>query len=501
MRGAACFMSYKRVQNGSDVRGVALGKQEAVTLTPKMVRNIAKAFTLRLQRGGKGNKASNVSVGIGRDSRVTGEELCEEAMKGIVDAGPGCKAYDLGLATTPAMFMSTITPGFEYSGSIMLTASHLPYDRNGMKFFTPEGGLGKADIAEILEMAEGIDGSVDEASGGGGHKSAASFMPTYAGFLRDQIVSGVGAGEMPLKGLKIVVDAGNGAGGFFARDVLEPLGADIAGSQFLEPDGMFPNHVPNPENEEAMRSIQEAVASTGADLGVIFDTDVDRSAIVDSKGVAFNKNRLIAAMAAISLRDKPGATVVTDSVTSDALTAFIESRGGKHLRFKRGYKNVIEKGKQIENCPLMIETSGHGAMAENHYLDDGAYMAVKMIIEAARRNGDLAGLVEGFEEPLEATEMRVKYSESAPDGYGTLVVEGFQKFCEGDSAPEGWASADSNFEGWRVSVLNGEGWVLIRQSLHDPLIVINAESNMEGGVEQTMAIVTEFLKDYEFLTL
>ncbi len=73
----------------------------------------------------------------------------------------------------------------------------------------------------------------------------------------------------PLDGLNIIVDAGNGAGGFFADKVLKPLGADIGGSQFLEPDGMFPNHVPNPEDSEAMKSIQEATIKTNADLGII----------------------------------------------------------------------------------------------------------------------------------------------------------------------------------------------------------------------------------------
>ncbi|GKT37983.1 Alpha-D-phosphohexomutase superfamily like protein, partial [Aduncisulcus paluster] len=86
--------------------------------------------------------------------------------------------------------------------------------------------------------------------------------------------------DKPLEGLNIIVDAGNGAGGFFAEKVLQPLGADTSGSQFLDPDGMFPNHVPNPEDEAAMESVKNATIDTKADLGIIFDTDVDRAAIV-----------------------------------------------------------------------------------------------------------------------------------------------------------------------------------------------------------------------------
>ena len=135
-----------------------------------------------------------------------------------------------------------------------------------------------------------------------------------------------------------MVDAGNGAGGFYARDVLAPLGADVSGSQFLEPDGMFPNHIPNPENEEAMASICGAVGKAQADLGVIFDTDVDRGGAVDARGQEINRNRLVAlASAHCPGRQSRAATVVTDSITSDGLKDYLENTlGGHHHRFKRG---------------------------------------------------------------------------------------------------------------------------------------------------------------------
>lgn len=166
---------------------------------------------------------------------------------------------------------------------------------------------------------------------------------------------------------------------------MQPLGADTAGSQFLDPDGNFPNHSPNPEDAEAMESAVAATAAAGADLGIIFDTDVDRSAVIDGAGNPINRNKLIALLSAIILEKHPGTTVVTDSVTSDGLAAFIAAKGGKHVRYMRGYKNVINKGVELNESGtethLMIETSGHGAMKENYNLDDGAYIAVKIIIE------------------------------------------------------------------------------------------------------------------------
>lgn len=132
--------------------------------------------------------------------------------------------------------------------------------------------------------------------------------------------------------------------------VLAPLGADITGSQFLEPDGTFPNHIPNPENKEAMASACAAVQQSQADLGIVFDTDVDRSAVVDQAGSPISSNRFIALMAAVVLREHPGSTIVTDSVTSNGLTDFITQLGGQHLRFKRGYKNVIGKGVELNKA-------------------------------------------------------------------------------------------------------------------------------------------------------
>lgn len=297
------------------------------------------------------------------------------------------------------------TSGHAYDASIMLTASHLPWNRNGMKFFTQKGGLGKKDISALVDDAAQLQAGSAQSSvpshSSGEMATDVDFLPVYAEQLVDRIRKGVSHPQhynQPLRGFHIVVDAGNGAGGFFASHVLQPLGADTSGSQFLDPDGRFPNHIPNPEDPDAVASASQAVKAAHADLGIVFDTDVDRSAIIDRTGAAINRNRLIALLAAIVLRERPGATIVTDSVTSDGLAAFISGLGGKHFRYRRGYKNVIDKGVELAargiDTPLMIETSGHGAMAENHYLDDGAYLAVKVLIEAGRRKLEGKGSIE-----------------------------------------------------------------------------------------------------------
>ena len=213
----------------------------------------------------------------------------------------------------------------------------------------------------------------------------------YSNILIDKIREEVNSSEnyeRPLEGKKIIVDAGNGAGGFFADKVLAKLGANIEGSQFTEPDGNFPNHIPNPENKQAMNSIKEAVIKNKADLGIIFDTDVDRAAIVSSDGKEINKNALIALISSIVLEENPNSIIVTDSVTSSGLSEFITNLGGFHHRFKRGYKNVINESKRLNEkgneSYLAIETSGHAALKENYFLDDGAYLIAKILIKMAK---------------------------------------------------------------------------------------------------------------------
>ena len=138
-----------------------------------------------------------------------------------------------------------------------------------------------------------------------------------------------------------------------------------------------------------MNSLAMQVLRTGADFGLIFDTDVDRSAAVDGRGREIARNGIVAMAAALVAREYPGTTVVTDSITSRQLTSFIEDGLGlKHMRFKRGYKNVINKAQELNrqgtDCQLAIETSGHAAFKENYFSDDGAYLATKIVIEAAK---------------------------------------------------------------------------------------------------------------------
>ena len=499
-------IDWKKLQNGSDIRGVALEgvPDEVVNLTPDVVKTLGNAFVQWLAQQ-YDKSASELTISIGRDSRLSGEVLSQAVIEGIAIAG--CRVYNFNLASTPAMFMSTVTEGFYCDGAIMLTASHLPFNRNGMKFFTPQGGLGKPDITEILNIAAaGKQITSDDK----GEIIERDFISIYAARLVDTVRQGVNHPdnyEQPLTGLKIIVDAGNGAGGFYADKVLKPLGANITGSQFLDPDGTFPNHVPNPENDKAMASICQAVVDNQADFGIIFDTDVDRAAAVDSQGNELNRNRMIALISAVVLQEHSGSTIVTDSITSDGLTEFIKHLGGKHHRFKRGYKNVINESIRLNDSGteswLAIETSGHGAMKENYFLDDGAYLATKLLVKLAKvkqQGKQLTDAIVDLQEPVESEEFRLKIQADDFKAYGNDVIAKLETFANSQSD---WTVVPNNYEGVRISCNSPteDGWFLLRLSLHDPVIPLNIESNMADGVASIAGRLLEFLRHFEALDL
>ncbi len=465
--------------SGTDIRGYALPTQTKPEpeLDDSTINKIAQGI-IDWYESKYGKKLNKIS--LGRDSRLTGERILNTLAK--VFSNNEIEVLDLGLATSPAMFMITQEKNFKPDLSIMITASHMPMNRNGLKILTPEGGLASEDIKTILTNAQTKEPLMYEDQ----QIETYNYLKDYA----DHLVSTVRkkTGEIkPLLGSKIIVDAGNGAGGFFATEVLQPLGADITGSNFLEPDGNFPNHIPNPEDKKAIEAISNAVIESNADMGIIFDTDVDRSAIIDEKGEPINKSAFIAFIASLLLQDNPGATIVTDSVTSTGLKDFIEAKGGKHHRFKRGYKNVIDEAKRLnelgENAVLAMETSGHGAVKDNYFLDDGAYLALLSLIayyQAKKENKSISDLLKDYHYPLEEEELRLNITGDDYKEIGKKFLEDFKKFAQEQS---GWKIESPNYEGVRVNcdIDNGNGWILVRQSLHEPVIPINIESDSKEG--------------------
>lgn len=494
-------MLYKNLQNGSDIRGVALANEfdEPITLTPQAVADLASGFASFLKTK---HSKTHLRIALGHDSRISAPLLKQAMMERLQACG--VSVLDCGLASTPAMFMATQFESFACDGAMMITASHLPYHRNGIKFFDHIGGMQSSEIAEIIRLANEPDTPTT-----GGNIVSADLMGRYSHHLRTLIQNQIQHPthfETPLTGMHILVDAGNGAGGFYADQVLAPLGATITGSQFLDPDGTFPNHIPNPEDATAMASISQAVRTHHADLGLIFDTDVDRSAAVDHQGREIARNALIALSATLVQESNPDATIVTDSVTSDELSEFIEAHlHMHHRRFKRGYKNVINEAQRLTqagiNAPLAIETSGHAAFRENYFLDDGAYLATKIVIKAAQlfhQGQRIDTLIAALQHPLDQVELRFPIVSDDIAACGSQVLQDLFAL-----KMDGYEVVQDNVEGVRIKIqqANLAGWVLLRKSLHDPLLALNMETKQGKGCVKLANALLPFFERYAFLNL
>ena len=495
-------MSEKQLKdliNGSDIRGIAVTTEEHQSnLKEEEVKRIAAGF-LKLLKIDKNMNEDPIRIAVGFDSRITGPSIKDALTETFTKAG--VTVLDAGLATTPAMFMATQFSEIDADAGIMITASHLPYFYNGLKFFTKSGGAEHEDIVKIVEYSDSevISTKIGEVE----------TVPLIDYYSKDMVRKIQEGSEMkkPLEDLRIVLDAGNGAGGFFAKEVLEQLGADTTGSQFLNPDGYFPNHIPNPDNKEAMASIQKAVLDNQADLGIIFDTDVDRAAVVDNTGQAINRNNLIAVLAHIVLEDEKGATIVTNSPTTSHLKTFINDLGGEQYRYISGYRNVINKAIDLNeegvSTPLAIETSGHAAFRENYFLDDGAYVVAKILMlipELNKEGKTLSDLIQTLKQPAEAQEVRFAIQKDNYQNYGNKVIEAMETFV---NQTDGLEMEVDNEEGIRVNVSDplGSGWFLLRMSLHEPLLVLQVENDIEGSNSQVFKTLEAFFKDYDELNL
>ena len=493
------FAAWRKLIVGSDIRGCE------TKLTDEFAEKIGYVFAQWTARS-FGLTSDQICLAVGHDPRASGERLKRALIAGMRAAD--CDVLDCGMCATSALALACVEKpnGGRFArahGAISVTAGHRPADWNGFKFITREGGISEADAEALVAAAataELPDPLVTEVD----------LQSEYADSLRSMVRRRLSdAGAKPLLGLHVIVDAGSGAGGFYA-ELLRGLGANTDGSRFLEPDGAFPNGVPDTEDERALEYIAKEVPARGADLGVLIDADGDRAAIVDQSGMRINGSRLIALTASILLEECPGATFVTDSVTSSGLQQFINEWGGEHYRFKCGYRNVIGEAIRLNDegvdCPLAIVTNGHAAFRENHFLDDGMYLATRLICEAMRlkREGlTLSSRIADLHEPVERVQLRLPVlDEENVRSAAQDVIEAVLSHTLDD--PE-WVLAPDNREGVRITFnLDGgvcNAWFQLRISMRDPVIPLDAESDVPGGVKRILTELYQLIRSADTLDL
>jgi len=521
-----------------------------------------------------------ITVAIGQDPRPHGAILCDAFSRGVLNFKSN--EYDIrvvytGIATTPSM-NSFMCSGL-CDGAVMVTASHLPIDRNGLKMFTKfnDGGLSNDDVHKIGNLAKNhikfwYDKGTLPAFTSGFNSVYCSeyvdFLPHYANDLKKGVISQLlqkdedndlsssssskeeekeeKKEQKPLHGVKIILNSGNGSGGFF-NNVLSELGADVSDSIHVKYDSTFPNGIPNPENSKMVEETIQACQKANADIGIMLDTDADRCGFVakssssggrESDYEPINKNRLIALLSVMFANTTPNKKnhhkeennsssssdnnnnvyIVTDSTTSEGLTKFINNKLGlHHVRYLRGYANVINKAKELtyqqnKNAVMGIETSGHCAMKENYYLDDGIYTAAKVVgllAKLKKKNNDNEGssssdvnnllhLIQDLEELPVVSELRVNVNDGSVSKMRQifdLIVSDIQTLCSSSSSSSTWKIDNDNLEGIRVrfssSSSNSESdndgsFFMLRKSLHDPVISMQVEGHSTQDIQNTV---------------
>jgi phosphomannomutase/phosphoglucomutase len=282
--------------------------------------------------------------------------------------------------------------------------------------------------------------------------------------------------------LKVVVDAGNGLSGSFVPPVMEALGVDVV-CLFCEPDGTFPNHLPNPEDPELTKDLEAAVVKHKADFGIGFDGDADRCGLIDDHGHHVAADRLLALLARDLLTRIPGAKIVFDVKSSQALPDIIRESGGEPVMWKSGHSLMKLKMHEI-GSPLGGEVSGHMFVGEQYYgFDDAPLVALKVLELFSKMNKSLSQAL-GELPTLAATPEIIM---SAPDDVKFKIIDAVRDQLQGQYEVVTVDGARAIFE---------NGWGLVRASNTQPAITMRFEAFTNAQLVEYMQRFDHLLDQY-----
>jgi phosphomannomutase len=428
-----------------DIRGII-----DETLSEADAYAIGRSFATMLGHAG-GKK-----IAVGYDGRLSSPMLEAALIKGITESG--LDAVSVGLGPTPMLYYAEAVME-DVDGGIQITGSHNPANYNGFKMVFQGRPFFGADIQELGRIAA----AGDWLSGEG----AANTVD-----IIDQYVARIAQAAPPV-GFRIGWDAGNGAAG----PVIERLVKMLQGEHhllFVDVDGQFPNHHPDPTDEANLADLKALVAEKQLDFGLAFDGDGDRIGAIDGQGRVIWGDQLLQIFAEDVLAEVPGATIIADVKASQALYDRIAELGGKPLMWKTGHSLIKSKMKEV-GSPLAGEMSGHIFFKHEYYgFDDAIYAAVRLIRASAKLGKSVTQLRSEMPEMINTPEMRFQVDEA-------------RKFAVIDEvlARLSAEGADVNAtDGARVNT--ADGWWLLRASNTQDVLVARAEASSEAGLERLM---------------
>lgn len=438
-----------------DIRGKA-GTQ----LTTELAELLGCAFGTYVQEHEGGNE-----VAVGRDNRLSGEELKGALVRGLISTG--CTVYDIGMSTSPALYYAVGHWGLP--GGVNVTGSHNPPDENGFKLV----GRGNRPIAgdEVQDVRKVIEAG--KFRSGAGQVIERAITPEY--FARLKEITKL------TRNFRVAVDTGNGVAGLYAPPALQELGCDVV-ELYTELDGTYPNHLPDPQMPENVVDLQKKVVESKSDLGLAFDGDGDRLAVVDDQGGRLDPDFVLILLARALLEEEPGALIIVDIKSSQAVLDDITAHGGKPLVWMTGHSNIKVKMRE-DNSPLGGEASGHMFYRENFYADDALYAACKLMTYLSKSDKPLSRHLDDVQRWFTSPELRVPCADDRKwDVVAAVAAELREKY------------PSNELDGIRITF--PDGWALVRASNTGPNLTMRFESKTQAGLDRIAAVMREALSKH-----
>ena len=427
-----------------DIRGIV-----GETLSTDDANAIGRAYgTILVRDGGK-------KVAVGRDGRLSSPEMAQALADGL--ASTGLEVADIGRCPTPQLYFAV--HHLEADGGIMVTGSHNPPDYNGFKMMFGTGPFFGDDIQKLGALAAA--GDFVEADGD------IRQTDTHDAYL-DRLMQDYGGKRQ----LSVVWDCGNGAAGPVVRDICTRLPSSHS-VLYIEVDGTFPNHHPDPSVPENLADLITTIRDGGADVGIAFDGDGDRIGLVDDEGEMLFGDQLLMLLAEDVLKTHPGATIIGDVKASQVLYEHVAAHGGTPLMWRTGHSLIKVKMKEVDS-PLAGEMSGHVFFRDRYYgFDDALYAAVRVLEILANRDEKLSDWRKRLPDLYNTPEIRIDCADT-------------KKFGAIDAVKAHLAAQDgvevSEVDGVRVNT--AYGWWLLRASNTQAVLVARCESTSSEGLDR-----------------
>lgn len=432
------------VFRANDIRGFAEAE-----ITPQFARQLARAFALEAK------KHSQTTICLCRDGRLSSDSLRDALALGLTESG--CQVFDLGTGPTPLLGQHIATHA-EHSAGIMITASHNPKNYNGFKIILD----GNSYSGAMLQNLRHLMAACSFEAGSGNLKEIDASL-SYLDHLQTDIAD--------LSGLKLAIDAANGAAGPLSSLAFERLGCSIE-QLYCEIDGNFPNHGPDPCQSNNLKALCDKVVETGCDFGIALDGDGDRIVAVDNLGGIVTPDQLYQLFARDLLHRTPGATFVFDVKASRQVALQILDQGGIALMEKSGRTFIQDRVKR-SGALLGGEYSSHYFFQDRwNAIDDGIYAACRLaeIVRSADRT--LNEILTEFPSLPATEELEI----GVLDEYKTEI---FDKFRQNAKFP---GAELIEIDGLRIEY--PQSWGLVRVSNTGPKLSVRFEGENEEALAE-----------------